>query len=226
MTINEYFGDWSNVIDLDEVQRLVARLQKESNLCPKANHTFKAFHLCPLNSLRVVILGQDPYPDYVKDAPRATGIAFANASETLEKDYSPSLRIIMESVIDFSVPHKSIIFDPTFEHWERQGVLMLNSALSCTRGKPGSHSLMWRPFVRNLLTNLSSSTAGMVYLLMGSAAQSFEQYINHTSNHVIRCEHPSYCARTGRPLSSEIWKEINAILVNQNGNGIQWYIEQ
>ena len=164
--------------------------------------------------------------DYVKDTPRATGIAFANASETLEKDYSPSLQIIMESVIDFSIPHKSIIFDPTFEHWERQGVLMLNSALSCTRGKPGSHSLMWRPFIRNLLTNLSGSTAGIVYLLMGSAAQSFEQYINHTSNHVIRCEHPSYCARTGKPLSSEIWKEINAILVNQNGNGIQWYIEQ
>lgn len=226
MTINEYFGDWSTVLDLDEVQRLAARMQGESRLCPRANHVFRAFHLCPLNSLRLVVLGQDPYNDYVKDAPRATGIAFGNSSDTLEKDYSPSLRIIMESVIDFSVPHKSIIFDPTFEHWERQGVLMLNSALSCTRGKPGSHSLMWRPFMRNLLTSLSSSRAGIVYLLMGSSAQSFEQYINHTSNHIIRCEHPSYCARTRKPLPSSIWREIDAILINQNGNGIQWFIEQ
>lgn len=224
MTIQEYFGDWCKVIDIDEAQRITKRLiDSKQVICPRIKDIFKAFKLCPLHDLKVVILGQDPYFDYRKGKPTATGIAFGNSSDTLS--YSPSLDVLKESVIDFTRPHGNIIFDPSLEKWERQGVLMLNSALSCVVNKPGSHSLMWRPFIKSLLTNLSCYDSGMVYVLMGTEAQSFESYINPRYNHIIKVRHPAYYARTHTKMPHELWQEINNILVGHYGYGIEWYKE-
>lgn len=223
MTIEEYFGDWNKVIDLEFIKRITKTLPAfQESICPSLKDTFKAFHFCPLNNLRVVIVGQDPYNNYLNDSPVATGLAFANSKDTNEKDISPSLNVIMESVIDFTMPHDSINFDLSLEKWEEQGVLLLNSALSCFKGKPGSHTLMWRPFTINLLRKLSRYTTGIVYVLMGSAAQSFKSYIDHRNNHIIECRHPAYYARTQTKMPN-VWKEINDILIGQNGYGIEWY---
>lgn len=224
MTVNEYFGDWCKVIDTSKAELLVNRLASSRQaVCPKVKDIFKSFRLCPLHSLRVIILGQDPYPDLVGGSPVATGIAFANSKDTPSSSYSPSLDILMESVIDFSLPHGSVIFDPSLESWESQGVLMLNSALSCVAGKVGSHALLWRPFIRSLLTNLSLHANGIVYVLMGSEAQSFESCINHMYNHVLKTRHPAWYARTNTPMPHDLWLQINSILIGQNGCGIEWY---
>jgi uracil-DNA glycosylase len=222
MTIEEYFADWSNVVDLKEADKILKRVSKQ-NVCPQPKDIFKAFKLCPLRDLRAIIIAQDPYPDFYNNKPRATGIAFANTSETPEKDLSPSLEILKESIIDFTIPHEEANFDPSLEKWEEQGVLLLNSALTCRQGQPGSHSLLWRPFTRNLLLNLSKHTTGIVYVLMGSSAQSFESFIDSRFNHIIKCKHPSYYARTSTSMPSSIWQEINNILIGQNGYGIKWY---
>ena len=224
MTIQQYFGDWSKVIPLSDANAILKRLiASKQVICPLIKDIFKAFTLCPLHSLRVVILAQDPYPDIRNDTPTATGIAFANSPSTLSSNFSPSLEVLMESVIDFSLPHGRIIFDPSLEKWESQGVLMLNSALSCIAGKVGSHSLLWRPFIRSLLSNLSSHTNGIVYVLMGSEAQSFESYINGKYNHILKTRHPSWYARNHLPMPSSLWTTINNILIGQNGYGIEWY---
>jgi uracil-DNA glycosylase len=110
------------------------------------------------------------------------------------------------------------------ENWEDQGVLLLNAALSCSPGKPGSHMLLWRPFIKSLLVNLSSCLTGIVYVLMGSEAQSFESCINARSNHIIRIRHPSHYARTSTKMPN-IWKEINQILKGIYGAEIEWYKE-
>ena len=226
MTINEYFGDWSKIIDLNEANNLLERLKsKKEVVCPHIKDIYKALHLCPVSNLRVVILGMDPYNDFYKGSPRATGIAFANPLDIPEKDYSPSLKILMESVIDFTIPHQNITFDASFEKWEEQGVLMLNSALSCIQGQPGSHSLLWRPFIKTLLTNLSLHTTGIVYVLMGNDAKSFEYCINSKFNFILNTKHPSYYARTKTSMPSDVWKEVNKILIGQNGYGIEWFKE-
>ena len=226
MTKEEYFGDWSKVIDLTEADKIIKKLLASNyTVCPQLKDIFKSFRLCPFNSLRLIILGQDPYSDLYNKKPRATGIAFANASDTPEESYSPSLEILKESVIDYTKPHNTINFDPSLEKWEEQGVLMLNSALSCEVGKTGSHTLLWRPFITSLLTNLSRCSTGIVYVLMGSQAISLEPYINTKTNHVIRCRHPSYYARTKTRMPSDIWNEANNILIGLNGYGIKWYEE-
>lgn len=221
MGIEEYFGDWSKVIDLKEADKVMKIVYKQP-ICPSLKNIFKAFLLCPFKELRVVLIGQDPYPQ----KGTATGLAFANASDTPLSSYSPSLEILRESVIDFTVPHRITNFDPSLEKWAEQGVLLLNTALTCQVGKIGSHTLLWRPFMKSLLTNLSEQLTGIVYVLMGNMAQTLEPYINKNSNHVIRIRHPSYYARTGTPMPSDIWRQINKILIGINGYGIQWYEEK
>ena len=164
-----------------------------------------------------------PYFNMRDGKPIATGLAFANNKNT--KTLSPSLEVLKESVIDYTIPHRTINFDPSLEKWEAQGVLLLNSALSCELGRVGSHILLWRPFIKSLLTNLSHYHTGLVYTLMGTQAQTFEPYINKQFNHVVRIRHPSWYIRQKQRMPPDIWKEINAILVSLNGYGIEWYEE-
>ena len=222
MTVGEYFGDWSKVIDLKEADRILKKLSSSDvPVCPPLKDVFKAFTLCPLNNLRVLILSQDPYPQ--KGV--ATGIAFGNSKDTPIESYSPSLGIIRESVIDFTRQHGITIFDPSLEKWEEQGVLLLNSALTCQLGRVGSHTLLWWPFMKSLLTNLSCYHTGVVYVLMGNQAQNLEPFINSRFNHTIRIRHPSWYARNKTRMPSDIWNEVNEILIGQNGYGIEWYQE-
>ena len=222
MTIQEYFGDWSKVVDLQEADRIIKKLSASNHIiCPQLKDIFKCFRLCSLNNLRVVIIGQDPYPQ--KGV--ATGLAFANSPDTPEDSYSPSLEILRESVINYTIPHRRVTFAPDLEKWEAQGVLLLNSALSCELGRVGSHTLLWRPFIKSLLTNLSKYHTGLVYLLIGTQAQSLEPYINKQFNHVIHIRHPSWYARQRQRMPSDIWQEINTILIGQNGYGIEWFTE-
>lgn len=166
-----------------------------------------------------------PYFNIRNRKPVATGLAFANASDTPENNYSPSLEVLRESVINNTVPHRTIIFDPSLEKWEEQGVLLLNVALSCELGRAGSHALLWRPFMTSFLINLSRCSTGIVYVLMGNQAQDLEPYIDSGFNYIIRIRHPSYYARTKTRMPSDIWRQINQILISQNGSGIEWYKE-
>ena len=226
MSIEEYFGDWSKVINIKEADKILKTLVKSKHIiCPKVKDIFKAFTICSLNDLKVVILGQDPYFDLVKGVPRATGIAFGNSIETSQDNYSPSLEILMESVIDFSYPHGNITFDSSLEKWEEQGVLMLNSALSCIAGKAGSHYLLWRPFIISLLSSLSTYYSGIVYVLLGSTAQGYASYINQNNNYIIKEKHPSWYARNRCTMSSDLWYQVNDVLKGLYGYGIEWYKE-
>lgn len=226
MTVEEYFGDWAKVIDTREADSVMRKLAgSRQKICPHLKDIFKAFTLCSLHDLKVVIVGQDPYFDLFRGKPRATGIAFGNAPDTPKDCYSPSLEILMESVIDFSCPHGNITFDPSLEEWEAQGVLMLNSALSCIAGKPGSHYLLWRPFMTSLLSNLSAHTSGIVYVLLGGQAQSLTSCINQRYNHLVKARHPSWYARNRTPMPTDLWHHVNRTLTGIYGKGIEWYKE-
>lgn len=93
MTLEEYFGEWMRVIDkrsLEEVLNKLGPEYKRKPICPAQSKMFRAFELCPYNDLKVVMLGQDPYPQ--KGV--ATGILFGNDKEVAEENLSPSLQVI------------------------------------------------------------------------------------------------------------------------------------
>lgn len=222
MTVEEYLGDWLKVINRKELDRVLSILDKEyekKSICPPKSNVFRAFNLCPYNDLRIIFIGQDPFPQ--KGV--ATGILFGNSKTTTEEQLSPSLKVIKESVIDFETHHDSIIFDNSLESWCKQGILMINSALTVIENRIGSHVMLWRPFISNLLINLSKYNSGIIYVLFGSQAQTFKPYINSKSNYIFECKHPAYYARLGKRADYTIFKEINSILQNNNNLKIKWY---
>jgi uracil-DNA glycosylase len=224
MTIEEYFGGWTKVIDKTELNHVLSVLSKEylsKSVCPNQTDVFKAFKLCPFEDLKVVFLGQDPYPQ--KGV--ATGILFGNKKEVLEEDLSPSLKIIKEAAINFEIPHNCIIFDQTLENWAKQGILMINSALTVEMNKIGSHVMLWRPFISKLLKNLSESSCSIVYVLFGKQAETFNPYINKKFNHVLKIEHPAYFARNRIKMPHYLFTEIDKKLNDIYGYSIKWYEE-
>ena len=212
MSLEEYFGNWLKVIDKKILYETINILNTTdfSTLCPIYNNIFNCFTICNLSDLKVVILGMSPYSQLNK----ATGIAFGNKRETLDEDLSPSLQIIKESVINYEIPQNSVIFDPSFEDWEKQGVLMLNCALTCKVGLPSSHLGLWRPFISKLIYNMSRYMTACVYVLFGEEAKTFEPYISQY-NYIIKEKHPSYYARNHKKLRYNLWDEINRHLNNK-----------
>lgn len=224
MTLDEYFGDWMKVIDRTELSNVMAKVGQEYKrkpLCPVQSNVFKAFELCSLKDLKVVMLGQDPYPQ--KGV--ATGILFGNNKGISNENLSPSLKVIKEAAINFEVPHNCIIFDQTLESWARQGILMLNSALTVEMNKVGSHTMLWRPFIAKLLKSLSEYNTAIIYVLFGRQAQSFKPYINDKLNHVIEVEHPAYFARNGTKMPHQLFIDISNKVKELYGVPLKWYEE-
>ena len=224
MTLDEYFGDWMKVIGRTELSNVMAKVGQEYKrkpLCPIQSDVFKAFELCSLKDLKVVMLGQDPYPQ--KGV--ATGILFGNNKEISNENLSPSLKVIKEAAINFEVPHNCIIFDQTLESWARQGILMLNSALTVEMNKVGSHTMLWRPFIAKLLKSLSEYNTAIIYVLFGRQAQSFKPYINDKLNHVMEIEHPAYFARNGTKMPHQLFIDISNKVKEIYGVPIKMYEE-
>ena len=223
MTIDEYFGDWMKVLDRNETMKIMGWLRtvNKETLCPNIKDVFKAFKLCPYNKCRVIFVGQDPYPQRGV----AQGVLFGNSSDTPENKLSSSLQIIKESVINFEIPHNLITFDPTLESWAKQGILMINSALTTEVGKIGVHMMKWRPFMIAFLKQMSMINPGIIYVLFGSQAQILEPYISK-NNYVLKIEHPVYFTRTNKKMPYHIWKDINKILYDLYGERIEWFKEE
>lgn len=184
---------------------------------PDISKLFKAFKACPYSELKVVMLGQDPYPQ----PGVATGLAFGNEGEGI----SPSLQIIideLQSVKDFN---EWLFFDKlSLEHWANQGILLLNSALTVEHNKPGSHQELWKYFIEDLLKSLNQINCGIIYVLMGKVAQSFEPLINTKSNHVIKVAHPAADTYNNKRLfrGSNIFNNINSIIHDIHGQNINF----
>ena len=205
-----------------KVQEVISRVSPiRDKICPAYKDIFKAFNKCPYRKLRLIIVGQDPYSQ--KNV--ATGLAFANFNNISEKQLSPSLQVIKESIINYEIPHNLITFASELEEWAEQGVLLLNTALTCEINKPLSHSLLWRPFISRLIKNICNYNSGIVWLLLARSAQSFKPYINKYQ-YVIEAKHPSFYARNNKKMPYNIWYEINKILVELNGYGITFYKEK
>ena len=224
MTIDEYFGDWMKVLDRKETVKIMNWLKTtdSSTLCPSIKNVFKAFKLCSYNECKVIFIGQDPFPQ--KGV--AQGILFGNSSNTPEDKLSPSLKVVKESVINFDIPHNLITFDPTLESWAKQGILMLNSALTTEVGKVGIHTLKWRPFIGSFLKNMSEKNPGIIYVFFGSQAKSLNTYINNNNNYKLFIEHPAYYARLNKRMPSDIWYTVKKLVYNIYGTLIKWYKEE
>ena len=118
---------------------------KTKDLCPDQKDVFRAFKEVDYSNLKVVVIGQDPY----HDGKSACGLAFANSTD--KKGVSPSLKRILNET-----PNKGYFTDKNLSNWTSQGVLLLNTALTVEKGKPGSHVDLWKNFTKNTITSISN----------------------------------------------------------------------
>jgi uracil-DNA glycosylase len=210
MSLIDRLGNWYQFFDKQEFNNTLNVLRKEykiHSVMPDSHQIFKAFECT--KDCNVIVCGQDVYPQ--KSV--ATGIAFGN--EVRDNKISPSLSKLLEPLsIDKS-------FDYTLESWCRQGVLMLNSALTVIQDKPNSHQLLWRPFITTFLKNYSTYNQKVVYVLLGKNAQTLKSYIQYSGN-IIECNHPSYLVRNDIPMPN-IYQQINNSLLQLNKPVIRWY---
>jgi uracil-DNA glycosylase len=155
---------------------------------PDKDKLFYALQLTPVDSVKVILLGQDPY-----HSPNlAQGLAFS-IPETIplgSKEFPSSLRNMNKALL---IEGFGSLRHGDLSHWAKQGVLLLNTSLSVRMGEANSHAqLGWKPFIETLIKKLSSNTSGLIWLLWGSHAQSLEEYVQNPEQHLIlKSSHPS-----------------------------------
>lgn len=220
MTAEEFFGDWIKVIDKVELAKIIRWLKSvnQNILCPSPKNIFKAFRICSFKECRVVMLGQDLYPQQGV----ATGILFGNSEDTPEDKLSLSLQVIKEAAINYEIPHNRIEFDNTLESWAKQGILMISTAFTCEVGR--SHFDIWKPFTAKLIHNLSSRDRGIIYVLFGNQACSFKKYIVDSPK-IIEVPHPAYFVRRNKRALYNVFTELNQELQKLCGQKIEFYKE-
>lgn len=220
MTVKTLFGDWLRLVNQSLLMQTLSKVPVDK-ICPVKDDVFKAFQLCSLKDCRVIFLGQDPYPQ----KGIATGILFGNKATTKEEDLSPSLQIIKEASIDFTKSHNyPILFDITLESWAKQGILMLNSALTVEMNKIGSHTQLWRPFISQFIKDLSTY-GNYLFVLFGQQAQTFEPYINKNYSYIIKENHPAFYARSNKRMPSDVFYKVRNYLRREYHEDIVWYNE-
>ena len=196
------------------LKSLLREAQDGKRFSPKIKHLFRAFEECPYDKLKVVVLGQDPYPQINT----ADGIAFSCSNqERVEK----SLEYIFKSLTD--TYDSSYVGDPDLKRWSQQGVLLLNCALTVTNNKPGAHQLLWKPFTTMLLDYLVWNKQDIIYVFMGKKAAEYA-YIIPDNNYKLIVSHPASAAYNMSESwdCEDMWNKINKQLKLQNEETIRW----
>ncbi len=188
----------------------------EETFYPDEQNVYRAFQELPLEQVRVVILGQDPYHDG-----SATGLAFDNP---IKKRPSPSLmNILQEMMVDAGEDNlNSGGKDSWLEHLPKQGVLLLNTALTVRPKEPGSHLEHWKPFTKRVIEQINTLDY-VVWILWGEHAKSYKELIN-PSHGIVESGHPSPLARGAKvPFKgSKPFSRTNNLLVERGKGTIQW----
>ena len=180
---------------------------------PPGSQIFRAFELTPVNHVKVVILGQDPY----HGAGQAMGLSFSVPANV---PAPPSLKNIFKEIHDdLGITMSGY---PDLEKWARQGVLLLNAVLTVRAGQPASHSgIGWTEFTDAVIKYISDNLNGVVFLLWGNFARSKKALIDTSRHYVLEAAHPSPLAR-GAFFGCRLFSKKNEILTKEGKAPIDW----
>lgn len=198
---------------------LVQYLHKEKaegrQIFPPGKDIFKAFELTPVDKVKVVILGQDPYHGYGQ----AMGLSFSVPAGI---PAPPSLKNIFKEIeSDLGVRMSG---NPDLRKWAEQGVLLLNAVLTVRAGEPTSHSAIgWQQFTDAVISYISEHCEGVVFLLWGNFARSKKALIDTSKHFVLEAAHPSPLAR-GAFFGCRHFSKTNEILQSEGKTPIDWQL--
>lgn len=181
---------------------------------PKGRDIFNAFNQTPFDDVKVVILGQDPY----HNPGQAHGLCFSVPGEIAPP---PSLKNIfkeLKSDVGIDPPQSGDL-----TKWARQGVLLLNSALTVRQHEPNSHSKIgWEKFTDTIIHLISEKNTGVVFLLWGAYARSKQILIDPKKHFILLAAHPSPLSAHNGFLGCRHFSKTNEILMQQGKQPIDW----
>lgn len=215
-------SDWQPLLqqefDAEYFVRLTDFVRQEyrtARVFPPAGKIFSAFDTCPWDSLKVVIIGQDPYHGYGQ----AHGLCFSVAEGV---PFPPSLQNIFKEIqaeTGAPIPRSGCL-----DRWARQGVLMLNATLTVREASPGSHQGHgWEEFTDHVIRIVSDKRENVVFLLWGAYARSKARLIDPTRHLILEAAHPSpLSANRGGWFGCGHFVKANQYLVSKGKTPIQW----
>jgi uracil-DNA glycosylase len=186
----------------------------QQRVFPSQSEVFAAFHLTSFEKIKVVLIGQDPYPS----PGEAMGLAFSVHKDTELPTSLKNIHIAMRNDGFNPPPHGDLT------GWARQGVLLLNLALTTPRGGAGRHLSLWRPFTQRVLKAIDSHPEPVVFVLWGAKSQQIKRWniVDFNRHGLVEAPHPA--ARKEQQLfrRAETFSKVNDLLVGFGREAIRW----
>lgn len=196
---------------------LVNEKEQGKTILPKSNQWFNALNSTPLETVKVVILGQDPYPTIG----HAHGLCFSVQPEVKPLPKS-LLNINKELVDDLGVNNQHSGY---LQPWAEQGVLLLNAVLTVEAGKTNSHQNRgWEQFTDAVIQTVNDQTDRTVFILWGAYAQKKGKMIDRNKHLVIESPHPSPLSAYRGFFGSKPFSKTNQYLLENQRSIIEWQL--
>lgn len=207
-----YSTDFSEP-NLAKIQAQLGRAAQSCNVYPPKEQIFSAFEKTPLDQVRVVILGQDPY----HEAGQANGLAFSVNPGT---KMPPSLRNIFKELRgDLGGDLRT---NTDLSDWAEQGVLLLNTSLTVIEGQANSMAKLWEPFTDSVIRLLNEQERPIVFVLWGNNARKKKSIIDMSRHYIIESAHPSPLSASRGFFGSKPFSKTNQILRQLGEDEIRW----
>ena len=199
----------------------LSTLLSKKEFLPSKEHIWRALELTPLESIKVVILGQDPYPG----AGHAHGLAFSVLPDV--KPIPASLRNIYKELaadVGFTKPSHG-----NLDSWANQGVFLLNTVLTVEEGNPQSHSKIgWEEVTDQIIRSIAAKSEKIIFVLWGKSAQVKKKllglYLDKNGHRVLESAHPSPLSAHRGFFDSKPFSAINGLLGEMGKDAINWQI--
>lgn len=232
MMMTRHPPSWSKFFQLaqGDIFHACQKIDEQSNISgrsifPRTPDVLAAFWVTPLHMLRCVIVGQDPYPGTTRaGAPKAVGLCFASGRNSGE---IPDSLIAIYKELENTVEDWKHPGHPDLTCWARQGVLLINTALTVEAGNAGSHSGFWKPFTNRLMEYINEYCKDLVFLLWGKQAQKAAADITATKHQKLIAYHPSpkNMGTSYSFLGNNHFNLTNIFLVSKGIHPIDWRIK-
>ena len=214
MTWETFFKEEQSKEYYKRLMTEVDKAYENSVVFPPKDKIFYAFSLTPLENLKVVILGQDPY----HGAGQAQGLAFSTPFNITNP---PSMRNMLKEIEDDI--GSSVCQNGDLTSWAKDGVLLINAILTVEESKPKSHhKLGWEIFTDNLIKFISNNCKDIVFILWGSSAIKKEKIIDISKHHILSGVHPSPLSAYRGFFGCKHFSKTNNILKSLKKTQINW----
>lgn len=214
-------ADWQELLQpefdkpyFEELTRFVRAEYGSTTVFPAGKNIFRAFDKCPVESLKVVIIGQDPY----HGVGQANGLCFSVNDGV---PFPPSLQNIFKEIksdLGVDVPQSG-----NLDRWAEQGVLLLNAVLTVRAHEAASHAGRgWEQFTDAVVRIINERKQGVVYMLWGSYAQRKGQVVDSKNNLILKSVHPSPLSVYRGFFGCKHFSQANAYLQSIGKSPIIW----